>query len=239
MESSETQTIILICHERPQFHDSASDHLGVMGYRLEWVCPALGGRLPEIRRHHVAAIMYGGPYAPTETRRYPFMADEIDWVGRWIATGRPFLGLGLGAQVLAVELGATLAPHPDGLSEVGWYTLDPTVEGSSVFPNRMIVAEWHFLGFEVPDSATLLATSGMFHNQAFRFAENAFGFQFHPELSMEQHEAWLEHRIDMTTVPGAQDVFTQRQLADAYHGTMQDWFIDFLQKWVVGAVPER
>ena len=237
MSEAATQSIILITHERPKAPDSASDHLYAMGYHLEWVCPALGDRLPIIEKRHAAAIVYNGPYAATETRRYPFMAAEIDWVGQWLNTGRPFLGINAGAQVLAVQLGSALSPHPDGLSEIGYYTLDPTIEGHSVFPERMMVAQWHFLGFETPDAAIPLASSGLFQDQAFRFAENAFGFQFHPELSMEQHELWLETQIDMTTIPGAQDVMTQRHLADVYHPKMKDWFIGFLEKWVRGAIP--
>jgi GMP synthase (glutamine-hydrolysing) len=237
MQSSSKPTIVLITHERPNSPDTASDHLGALGYHLEWVCPAKGESLPAIEKHHVGAIVYGGQYAATETRRYPFMALEVDWVSQYLATGRPFLGICSGAQVMAVALGAELHPSPDGLSEIGYYTLDPTPDGLSVFPNRMMVAHWHFLGFTLPDSATLLATSGYFPNQAIRYAENAFGFQFHPELSMEQHEHWLEHYIDMTTIPGAQDVFTQRQLADVYHTPMTEWFIGFLEKWIKGAVP--
>jgi GMP synthase (glutamine-hydrolysing) len=230
-------TVVLVTHARPEAPDSASDHLEAMGYALHWVCPALGERLPPIGRNLAAALIYGGDYAPTETRRFPFMADEIDWVGEWLATGRPFLGLGLGAQVLAVQLGARLYSHADGLSEIGYYTIDPTPEGLAVIPRRMAVAQWHYLGFDLPDSTMRLAGSGYFPNQAIRYAENAFGFQFHPELSMRQHEIWLERNIDMTTIPGAQDIFTQRQMADAHHGRMQAWFIDFLEKWVTGKVP--
>jgi GMP synthase (glutamine-hydrolysing) len=238
MESDAARTVLLITHAPPRAPDSASQHLQRLGFDLHWVCPARGDRLPNIDRKFAGAILYGGKYAATETRRFPFMALEADWVGDWLNTGRPFLGLGLGAQVLAVTLGARVYSHPDGLSEIGYYTLDPTSEGRSVFPDRMTVAQWHFLGFDTPDATTLLATSGLFETQAFRFAENAFGFQFHPEISMEQHELWLEEEIDMTTIPGAQDVFTQRQLADVYHAPMKAWFERFLSLWVRGAVPE-
>lgn len=237
MSAPTTGTVILITHERPRAPDSASDHLGAMGFDLHWVCPAHGDRLPRIEKRHVGAVVYGGRYAATETRRFPFMAQEREWVPQWLATGRPFLGLGLGAQILALELGAELYSHQDGLSEIGYYTLEPTPDGAVVFPGRMTVAQWHFLGFTLPDTATLLASSGLFENQAIRYGENAFGFQFHPEISMEQHELWLEEQIDMTTIPGAQDIFTQRQLADVYHPPMKDWFVDFLQKWIVGAIP--
>lgn len=238
MTSETVRTILLVVHAPPRAPDTASKHLQSLGFNLHWVCPARGDRLPNIDQKFAAAILYGGKYAATETRRFPFMAAEADWVGDWLNTGRPFLGLGLGAQVLAAQLGARIYSHPDGLSEIGYYTLDPTPEGLPVFPERMTVAQWHYLGFDLPDATTLLATSGLFENQAFRFAENAFGFQFHPEISMEQHELWLEEETDMTTIPGAQDIFTQRQLADVYHAPMKTWFTNFLDLWIRGAVPE-
>ena len=160
MSTGTPQTILIVTHGRPDAPDSASDHLAAIGYRLEWVCPALGQKLPIIQRHHVAAIVFPGPYAATETRRYPFMAQEIDWVDQWLATGRPFLGLGAGAQILAVALGAGLHPHPDGLSEIGFYTLDAEPEGVNIFPSRMTIPTWHYLGFDLPDSAALLASTG-------------------------------------------------------------------------------
>lgn len=237
MNQASNLSVILITHERPRAPDTASQTLTAMGYRLIWVCPALGDPLPRIERNHVAAIVYGGRYAPTETRRFPFMALERTWVSQWLATGRPFLGLGLGAQVLAVQLGAALKPHEDGLSEIGFYTLEPTPDGMMIFPERMMVPQWHFLGFDLPDTADLLATSALFPNQAIRYGDNAFGFQFHPELSIEQHELWLEDEIDMTTIPGAQDIHTQRQLADTYQPQVKAWFTGFLRQWISGSLP--
>lgn len=236
MPLSKQQTILMIVHERPQAPDNASDFLSILGYDIVWSCPALGQNLPVSQQDYVAAIVYPGPYAATEMRRYPFLANEIEWVERWLMTGRPFLGLGAGAQILAVALGAQLYAHPDGLSEIGFYTLDVESEGHAVFPSRMTVPSWHFLGFTLPDSAVRLASTAYFPNQAIRYAENAFGFQFRPEMTQHQHERLLEGNVDMTTIPGAQDIVTQRQMADIYLPKTQDWFIDFLSKWIAGKV---
>lgn len=237
MNKDTQKTILMITHGQPEAPDNASDFLGAIGYQLQWVCPAAGETLPTIRRHHVAAILFPGPYAATETRRYPFLVNEISWLQEWLGTGRPFLGLGAGAQILAVVLGSTLRPHPDGLSEIGFYTLNAEPEGHRIFPSRMTVPFWHFMGFDLPDAASLLASTGYFENQAFRYGDTAFGFQFRPEMSFQQHELLLERNIDMTTIPGAQDIMSQRQSAGIYLPKTQDWFVDFLQKWVVGKVP--
>ena len=43
-----------------------------------------------------------------------YIRDEIDWIESPLREQRPFLGICLGAQMLANQLGAQVAPPPDG-----------------------------------------------------------------------------------------------------------------------------
>ena len=43
-----------------------------------------------------------------------YVRREIDWIEVPLREQRPFLGICLGAQMLAKHLGAPVAPHPQG-----------------------------------------------------------------------------------------------------------------------------
>ena len=95
---------------------------------------------------------------------------------------KPFLGICLGAQILAKSLVAKVNRHPDGFVEAGYYWVEPTAEGDDYFDGPAMFYQWHKEGFDVPMGATLLAQSAIFQNQVFRCGENAYGLQFHPEV---------------------------------------------------------
>ena len=54
----------------------------------------------------------------------------------------------------------------------------------------MKVYQWHREGMTLPDCCELLATNDTYPVQAFRYGENAFGFQFHPEVTLEMKSIW-------------------------------------------------
>ena len=45
-------------------------------------------------------------------------------------------------------------------------------------------------GFTVPNSCEVLAYGTKFQQQAFQY-QNAYGIQFHPEVNLRMHLAWL------------------------------------------------
>ena len=51
---------------------------------------------------------------------------------------RPFLGICLGAQMLAKHLGAKVAPHAQGLTQIGYYPIRPTDAGLSLMPGLAV-----------------------------------------------------------------------------------------------------
>ena len=54
----------------------------------------------------------------------------------------------------------------------------------AALPDDLVTLQWHGDTFDLPEGATLLASSPAYPNQAFRYA-NAYGVQFHLEISDE------------------------------------------------------
>ena len=125
---------LLIVHEAGQKDDRASAFLASRGFDLVWACPAEGGGIPELGEDISALIVYGGKYGVPDKGSYPFLRSEMRALGRAIERGIPVLGLCLGAQLLAHELGADVGPHPGGYHEYGYYRLEPTIEGGISSP---------------------------------------------------------------------------------------------------------
>ena len=62
------------------------------------------------------------------------------------------------------------------------------------------VFQWHSYTFDIPPGAVHLARTATCENQAFRYGDNAYGFQFHPEMDRASIERWLalpDYRDDL------------------------------------------
>jgi GMP synthase-like glutamine amidotransferase len=64
---------------------------------------------------------------------------------------------------------------------------DPLFAG---LPASFPTLQWHGDTFDLPEGATLLASSPAFPNQAFRYGRAAYGIQFHMEVLPEMAREW-------------------------------------------------
>ncbi len=121
--------------------------------------------------------------------------------------------------------------------EIGYYAIQPTSVGSPYFENDLHVYQWHKEGFDLPRDCTLLATGDNFPNQAFRYGENAFGIQFHPEVTEAMNRKWLNKAAHMLIEPGAQAANDQLAARMRHDHGMRHWLDNFLSNWI-GAAPK-
>jgi len=222
---------LLIRHLGDSRGDRAARLLAERGFELDWRWPAGGERLPEpLDSDHRIAVVYGGIQSANDVESDPAIAAELRWIERWLATGRPFLGLCLGAQLLARCLGARVARRADQRHEIGFVEIQPTASGTRFFPGPIKVYAWHNEGFDLPGGTELLASSATFPNQAFRYGDRTFGLQFHPEVTPAIMRTWMEEAGHMLAAPGAHS--RDRQLRDArrYDAAMGRWFEGFLDQ---------
>ncbi len=106
---------------------------------------------------------------------------------RALRENKPFLGICLGAQMLVRHLGGKVEAEREERTEIGWYPIRPTEHGRLLMPWRDGLS-LPSRGLFLPHGAMLLATGDIYPNQAFRYGENAWGVQFHAELTT-RHDA--------------------------------------------------
>lgn len=162
------------------------------GYAVQYLdpsCEALAERdavAPDL------VIALGGPLGAHDEAVYPFLHGELAFISRRLASGRPLLGICLGAQLMARALGAAVKPM--GHKEIGFgaLTLTPAGQASVLAPLVGVpVLHWHGDHFGIPAGASLLASTSRCTEQAYALGPNVLGLQFHLEADARQMERWL------------------------------------------------
>jgi GMP synthase (glutamine-hydrolysing) len=162
------------------------------GVGIETVELDEGGALPDWRATDLLVVM-GGPMGAYDEAEHPWLAGEKQWIAAAVLAGKPYLGVCLGAQLLAASLGARVGPGP--APEVGVLPVDLTPDGLadpvlSVLGPRFPALQWHGDTFDIPAGAVGLASSPAYQNQAMRFGQVAYGVQFHVEVTDAMFAEW-------------------------------------------------
>jgi GMP synthase (glutamine-hydrolysing) len=223
--------ILVVVHQETSSAGLIGEVLHQAGCRLDVRCPAVGQPLPDSLAAYAGAVVFGGPMSANDDQTLPFIRTELDWIDQVLSANIPYLGICLGAQLLARSLGAQVAANAEGWREIGYYPLQPAAD-QTLFPTPLQVYHWHKEGFELPAGAQLLATGDRFPNQAFRWGDRAYGLQFHPEITADLIEHWTAQAADQLTLPGAQSKMTQVQQHQLYSQAVENWLRPFLSQWL-------
>lgn len=227
MPAVDKPPVLVVLHQEHSTPGRVGLRLKARGHPLDVRRPRFGDPLPETLATHAGAVVFGGPMSANDVDDY--IKAETEWLNVPLAEGAPFLGLCLGAQMLARFLGASVGPDPEGRVEVGYYAIEPTEAGQRLvdWPDR--VHHFHREGFDLPAGATLLAKGEVFPNQAFSYGPAAFAIQFHIELTTAMVGRWTRRIAERAKVPGVQDAaehFTGRALHDWKTAAFLERFID-------------
>lgn len=176
-------------------------------------------------------VVLGGPIGAHDDDLYPFLSVEVDLVGRRIASGRPILGICLGAQLMARALGARVRPM--AAPEIGFAPLELTEAGldSMLSPLQGLpVLHWHGDQFDLPAGLPSLARTPHCGHQTFMAGQNALALQFHLEVDTGRFEQWLightnELRSAGVNIPSlrSQAALYQTDLALCLGAVLEAW----------------
>lgn len=157
---------------------------------------------PDVAKYD-GLIVLGGPMNVDNTKEYSFLLTEMRAIEKALQLNKPILGICLGSQLLAAVLGSKV--YPANEKEVGWYALSQTQLGRddsliAHWKSSETIFQWHGYTFDCPKEADLLVSGQGCQNQAFRVNDNAYGFQFHLEVTAPLIERWLNvpiHQVDL------------------------------------------
>lgn len=225
--------VLAVLHQEHSTPGRIGHYLAKLGVPLDIRRPRFGDPLPETLAEHAGAVIFGGPQSANDTD--DFVRREIDWIGVPLAEKKPFLGICLGAQMLAKHLGARVAYHPEGKVEVGYYPIRVTEHARAVcgeWPD--VVYQWHREGFTLPHGAKLLAEGEIFEAQALRYGPAAYGIQFHAEVTHAMMCRWTTRGHARMELPGAKQRAAHFAERPIYDLAIRTWLATFLACWLQG-----
>ncbi len=223
--------VLIVLHQEHSTPGRIGLALRNRGHALDIRRPRFDDPLPDTLENHAGAVIFGGPQSANDTDE--FVRREIDWIAVPIKEKKPFLGVCLGAQMLARQLGARVYQHAEGHAEVGYYPIRPTAAGRQVceaWPDH--VYQWHREGFDLPRDAVMLAEGDSFPVQAFHYGGAAFALQFHMDVTHAMMCRWTTRGHERMTLPNAKPRdahFEGRLLHDT---ACKVWLSSFLDHWL-------
>jgi len=205
--------------------DRVSEQLSQRGYNLIWVRPAAGEPLPDVGEID-ACVSFGGSGSANDTDRA--MLETLRWTEAFVATGKPFFGICLGAQILAKALGARVYSCE---IERGFTEIHPSNGGNDYLARSTRFYQWHKETFDMPRVADPLGYGDVVENQAFSLAKNQIAVQFHPDVRYQTCARWLNGQRDLWPKNLIGIMEGHLPLFKRHDAIVDAWVSDILDGW--------
>ncbi len=231
-EASRVRPVLVVLHQE----NSTPGRIGNALARARHIRSTSAGRgsaIPCRKRstQHAGAVIFGGPMSANDGDDY--VRREIDWIAVPLREQRPFLGICLGAQMLAKQLGASVAPHAQGLTQIGYYPIRPTEAGPCAFPGLALAGlSLASRGIRAARAARPCWPKATISRCRRSASDNAFGLQFHPDVTTAMMHCWTTRgNMDLPGAQPRQQHFEGR----AIHDVAERAWLEGLHRRLAGA----
>jgi GMP synthase-like glutamine amidotransferase len=173
--------VFVLQHTSGEFLGLIEDHLEGRGVRFTYFRPfTADGKLP-VRVDACAGLILlgGGPWGTKGGRAVPTLTEELELTRACLALGKPVVGIGLGAQILAIAAGGD-SEQCELVFEMGEARRVKEDALNGYLPARYPLAVYMRDRPLPPDDAEILAVDQAGRSALFQLAGNCLGFTGHP-----------------------------------------------------------
>ncbi|NIL93112.1 MAG: hypothetical protein GTO71_01390 [Woeseiaceae bacterium] len=178
--------VAVLQHTAGEYLGLMEDHLEGRRIRFQYFRPFAGGKakLPGPDLPADALILLGGgPWGSAGTRDLPTLAEEIAITRAMLAEGTPVIGIGLGAQILAIAAGGSSEPA-DFRFECTTATRVVHDALNGYLPETFSQVVYMRDRPVLPDAARVLAVDEGGSAAVFEVGDNAYGFLGNPGIKL-------------------------------------------------------
>ena len=183
-EADPMNVVAVIQHTSGEYLGLMEDHLEGRRIRFSYFRPFAAGKLPAAELPADALILLGGgPWGAAGSRDLPTLAEEVELTRHRLEEGTPVVGIGLGAQILALAAGGGVESRDLTLEMLtATRTRDDALNGflPATFNQVVYMRDWPVL----PAHATVLAIDNLDRPAVWQVGENAFGFSGNPGIKL-------------------------------------------------------
>jgi GMP synthase (glutamine-hydrolysing) len=182
----------------------------------------------ELGADYSGLLVLGGEMGAYDDKAHPWLTATKALIASTVQAGRPFLGICLGHQLAAVALGGEVVQNPHGHAK-GLTPIGHTAAGSDDVLMRVVEpgapsVMWNYdIVSRLPEGAVALAHSPDGTVQAARFAELAWGVQFHPEASPDIFDGWTVSKTSAIAPDGIDVPTAARDIRAAESTLRRQW----------------
>ena len=128
-------------------------------------------------------LLGGGPWGSAGRRNLPTLGKEVELTRLRLEEGTPVIGIGLGAQILAIAAGGG-SRETELVFEVGQATRTRQDALNGFLPETFTHVVYMRDFPVLPPGAETLAVDGRGRPAVFRIGDNAYGFTGHPGIKL-------------------------------------------------------
>ena len=179
----------VVQHTSAEYLGLIEDHLEGRSIRFRYHRP-FTGKVPLPKPEALGAgliLLGGGPWGSAGARDVPTLKDEIALGRAALASATPVIGIGLGAQILALAAGGSVRPTDLEFSVGTARRADDSALGGYLppeYPLAIYMRDWPL----PPPQARILAVDQGGRPALWQVGERALGFAGHPGLKVAMVE---------------------------------------------------